>query len=270
MRIGKLRIDWARGKPRQDVPGAIPDSIIHFQCSVCGSVESVASRELQRETPSCHCCGSTVRFRSIALHLLRGLGFGEGSLADLPVRKDVSGIGLSDWCGYSDLLAAKFDYTNTYYHDEPRLDICNPPARLLGTCDFVISSDVFEHAMPPSISAFRGAASLLKPGGLLVLTVPFVPNAHTVEHYPDATGYEVDQHGKVWIDSAMARYPARDPVLHGGPGATLEMRVFGSIDLVGELEAAGFEDIVLHAEACLEAGILHRDLYSLPITARKR
>jgi hypothetical protein len=129
---------------------------------------------------------------------------------------------------------------------------------------------VFEHVMPPARDAFRGAATLLRRGGVLVLTVPFVPGAQTIEHYPGAVGYQVGDDGNVWIQTSSSKTLAQNPVFHGGPGATLEMRVFGSSGLVEQLEAAGFQDIVFHAEADLDAGIVHRDLFSLPITARKR
>lgn len=270
MKLGKLRISWAKNEVRERATSSLPDSLINFCCSVCGFMQSVPSRELERERPSCEGCGSTVRFRAVARHLIRSLQFGASALAQLPPQKNIVGVGLSDWAGYSELLSEKFSYTNTYFHAPPQLDICRPPDSMAGTCDFVISSDVFEHVMPPVSNAFEGAAKLLRSGGVLVLTVPFVPGARTLEHYPEAVGYHVDDDGSVWIESANSRVRADRPVFHGGPGSTLEMRVFGSIDLIANLEAAGFTDIVVHAEADLEAGIIHRDLFSLPITARKR
>lgn len=269
MRIGRLRIGWVGVGSRRRASSSLPDSLIHFMCTVCGFQNSTPSSQLQREVPSCHSCGSTVRFRSIALHLLNRLGLPERSLAELPVRRDLVGIGLSDWPGYAKVLETKFQYSNTYFHRAPRLDICKPPADLYQSCDFLISSDVFEHVLPPAENAFFGAAQMLKRGGVLVLTVPFVPRARTLEHYPDAVGYEADGNGRVMIETRAGRYAASGPVFHGGPGSTLEMRVFGALDIHDALVSAGFEDIVFHAEANLEAGIIHRDLYSVPITARR-
>jgi hypothetical protein len=41
--------------------------------------------------------------------------FGQNlTLANFPVRKDIRGVGLSDWLGYAIPLAKKFDYTNTF------------------------------------------------------------------------------------------------------------------------------------------------------------
>ena len=59
-----------------------------------------------------------------------------------------------------------------------RLGIMAPiPAALASTCDFVISSDVLEHVAPPYERALSNLLRLLKPGGLLVLTVPLKPEA---------------------------------------------------------------------------------------------
>jgi SAM-dependent methyltransferase len=270
MKIGKLQISWVRDVLALESIGALHDSTVKFRCTVCGALQSVLSQQIQRETRSCDGCGSTVRFRSIALHLLDGMGFSERSLADIPGKSALVGIGLSDWVGYASLLAEKFHYTNTFFHTQPQLDIANPPDALTNTCDFVVSSDVFEHVLPPAINAFLGVAKILKPGGLLVFTVPFIPSARTVEHYPDAVGYLVDQNGGVTIETATGNFVANEPIFHGGPGSTLEMRVFGALDLHEALTMAGFTDIVFHSEANLEAGVLHRSLYSVPITARKR
>jgi len=45
-------------------------------------------------------------------------------LAHYGARKDIRGLGCSDW-GYSDLLANKFDYINTFYDHKPQLNLCD-------------------------------------------------------------------------------------------------------------------------------------------------
>ena len=55
----------------------------------------------------------------------------------------------------------------------PRLDIRSDPSPL-GELDFLIASEVFEHVEPPVAQAFANAARLLKPSGVLLLTVPWV------------------------------------------------------------------------------------------------
>ena len=115
---------------------------VDFTCNVCGlSVEQCPEASLDRETPSCPGCGSSVRQRSI-VHLLSLAVHGRSlPLPDWPVKLDVAGLGLSDWAGYADRLSAKVDYKNTFIHKEPFLDIVSPGAADVGRYDFLISSD---------------------------------------------------------------------------------------------------------------------------------
>lgn len=267
MRIGPLNVSLQQ---RRRVSGGGLESLIRFTCPICGAFNEVGSEGMGREVADCVGCRSTVRFRSIVFHLLRELGIRAASLADAEPDAGITGIGLSDWVGYAKPLGKKFLYTNTRFDAEPRLDITHPETRFHGTCDFLIASDVFEHVLPPVARAFTGAAQVLKTNGVLLLTVPFIPDAETVEHYPDATGYHVASGGAVSIETAGQTYRAEDPRFHGGLGATLEMRLFGSTGLRRSLEDAGFVDITFHYESCLSAGILHTDLHSVPVTARKR
>ncbi|MBS3895900.1 methyltransferase domain-containing protein [Silanimonas sp.] len=275
MKFGPLEIHWRRPPPPELEPTApapepTPATRLHFTCNICGTPAQATPAQLGRELPSCPACGSTVRFRSLIALLGRALGRGDLPLAAWPVDTSIAGLGLSDWPGYADRLAKVCDYRNTHYHAEPKLDIAAPPVEWQGRFDFLLSSDVFEHVLPPVETAFTGSFRLLKPGGVLVLTVPCIPAARTREHYPDATGYRVDSEGRVLLRRAAGdEYPASDPVFHGGPGATLEMRLFGALDLQAGLEAAGFEAVRFHPEAIPEAGVLHTELFSLPLTARK-
>jgi hypothetical protein len=78
--------------------------------------------------------------------------------------KKIRGIGMSDDQRYARELCRVFSYTNTYYDQEPKLDIRQLPEQLIGCADFVISSDVFEHVSPPVFPAFQQLRKLLKPG----------------------------------------------------------------------------------------------------------
>jgi SAM-dependent methyltransferase len=194
------------------------------------------------------------------------------ALPDLPARPDLLGLGLSDWEGYARPLAVATGYRNTYFHQEPRVDIVDPDPALFGRFDFLISSEVFEHVPPPVERAFDGARRLLKPGALLVLTVPYGDQHDTVEHFPDLHDYEIlDREGRSILRNttrggATQEFP--DPVFHGGPGSTLEMRLFSEASLRRHLERAGFRGIRVVSEDVLAWGIRWCHSWSLPLTAR--
>jgi hypothetical protein len=243
-----------------------------FTCNICGTPGVFDPPDDWREGASCAGCGSSVRMRSIVHCLLSGL-LGQSCVLEKMPRKRLIGAGLSDWEGYASRLAKAFDYTNTFYHQAPRFDICAPGPERLGLYDFLISSDVFEHTPAPASRAFDGAFEFLRPGGLLVMTVPFGWQEETIEHYPDLGDFTVVELGGDYAlvsretDGKFVLY--ENPVFHGGPGTTLEMREFSLDGLMAELEAAGFTEITLHADAVPEWGIFPRNRYGVPVTARK-
>lgn len=243
-----------------------------FCCNVCGRMAKVDKTRLTREEPSCR-CGSSVRLRAIVHLLTMGL-FGRSlAIRDIPERHDIVGIDMSGAAIYAGRLARRLGYTNTYLHREPRLDITAPGAEWLSRCDFVISSDVFEHVAPPVSVAFDNVLRLLKPGGLLVLTVPWAKDGETIEHFLELADYRLERRGadRVLVgrapDGRIREYG--NLIFHGGEGETLEMRVFSESGILGELARAGFGDIRIHAEPCEEFGILWKQPWSLPITARR-
>ncbi len=248
------------------------EPVLYWRCNICGRNHWTPRAELTREAQTC-ACGSTVRLRSI-IHLLSQELFGQSlTLSDFPVRPDLKGIGLSDGI-YPDLLSKKLGYTNTFYDREPRLDITLPPdPALAGTLDFLISTEVFEHVAPPVSRAFEGAIALMKPGGLLILTVPFNPDGVTIEHFPDLYKYELAKRGETNILKNTTRTGEEqifeNLVFHGGPGSTLEMRIFSLQGLLDELEQAGFVSIRVASESTPEFGIFWDAPWSLPIIARK-
>lgn len=243
-----------------------------FRCNLCGRSNRVPAARIGREIPSCGHCGSTVRFRAIAHLLVRELLGREAALVDVAPRRDIRGIGLSDAPAYADPLARVFDYTNTFFHAAPRLDITDVPERLAGRHRFVVSSDVFEHVVPPVERAFAGARRLLDDEGLLMLTVPFSLDASTVEHFPDLHDWRIEGSGdgavlhNVAVDGRVQRY--HHLVFHGGDGATLEMRLFSRDALERALRGAGFSRIAYCDERCAPFGIAWPQPWSIPIIAR--
>jgi hypothetical protein len=169
------------------------------------------------------------------------------ALADFPVLKSIRGLGFSDERVCAAILAAKFDYRNTFYHQEPRFDVTKPPSNESGVYDFILAGEILEHVPPPLQNAFGGIFALLKPGGFLAMTVPYSTDATTREHFPEMQNYKL-----VWVGDHLAlvnRTQAgkwqvfEDVVFHGGDGSTLEIRLFSESDLRENLSAAGFKRI---------------------------
>lgn len=166
---------------------------------------------------------------------------------DLPVRKSLRGIGFSDQRNYAKQLRRSTRYRNTWYHKAPFRDIMDAGTFEGKTYHYAICSDVLEHVGRPAEVALRTLATILRPGGLLILSVP-QKAGETIEHYPELTEYAVEQSsdGAWWlrgrtVDGSL--FEATDLIFHGGPGSTVEMRIWGRDTVRRELEAAGFEEI---------------------------
>jgi len=181
---------------------------------------------------------------------------------------------MTDWEGYAVKLAEKFNYRNTYYHEEPRLDISAASiASELMENDFIISSEVFEHVAPPVSRAFENVWKMLKPRGVLVLTVPYGTQAETIEHFPELNEFSiVEKEGSFVLRNKTKGgivQEFNDLVFHGGPGSTLEMRVFAENALIQHLNDAGFADVKVHRTADLVHGIWWPEPWAFPISGRK-
>jgi hypothetical protein len=158
-----------------------------------------------------------------------------------------------------------FAYQNTYLDMHPQLDITD-----LASCerylpvDFVICTEVFEHIAPPVQKGFDNLRTLLRPGGLLVFSTPTIAGSETVEHFPNyhsATIVKLEdthilvnrtQDGRVEVFQNLC--------FHGGPGAVLEMRVFGQERLLQHLAEASFADIRVYSDPIPEIGYYWGDL----------
>jgi SAM-dependent methyltransferase len=195
-------------------------------------------------------------------------------LRDFPKLKAIRGLGMTDKACYAEMLAEKFDYTNTYYDREPRFDFTESHPRLAGMYDFILSADVLEHVAPPVQRALAETCRLLKPHGFMVVTIYCNGADRMYEHYPDLHQYRVVAVG----GSAVLVNRRRDGtveihddlVFHGGSGATLEMREFGMTELVRQLRSAGYCDVRCQASDIPEFGVLFDHDVSQPLVARKQ
>jgi len=231
-----------------------------FRCNICGSSSQTALEELERETPSCPSCESTVRFRSIIHALSIGLFGSSLALTDFGVHKELVGYGFSDWDGYAVPLAGQLSYVNTFYDRPPKLDLlARLPFELRRRANFVICSDVLEHVPPPPERAIETLYELLRPGGIALCTVPATTFAETIEHFPELSEFSIcEREGKHVLlnrrtDGTTEEFT--DLVFHGGSGLTLEMRVFSQRHFEQLLAGVGFTEVTYFGDAVPEWGI---------------
>lgn len=249
----------------------------NFTCNICGVACKRLSAPPGREVPSCSACGSTVRLRSLVALLSREIFGVELAIPDFPVLKGIRGFGMSDPPELAQRLAEKFDYTNTFYHQEPRLDVADPTPEQLqentGRYDFILTSEVLEHVSPPVERAFVNLNRMLKADGLLLLTVPYRIDGHTAEHFPQLHEYALAAPGGRTVlvnrrrDGSLEVF--ENLSFHGGDGSTLEMRVFSETSLKEIIRQAGFSSVHIASESIPEFGVLHDEAWSLPIVGRK-
>jgi len=241
-----------------------------FTCNVCGAFNQAG--DFATEPASC-ACGSNVRTRAL-IHLLSMELFGRClALPEFPVLKALRGIGISDKDSYARPLAERFDYTNTHYDRDPRLDITEQHPQLAGTLDFVTCSDVLEHVPPPVGRALEEIAGVLAPDGFLVGTVFCNSENRLREHFPELHQFRVINLGatRVLVNRRVdgSLEITGDLIVHGGDGLTLEMREFGVSELEKHLLAAGFREIHFLADDVPERGIQFDNDVSQPFVARK-
>ena len=179
---------------------------------------------------------------------------------------------MSDHPTFARALGRRMTYTNTFYHQEPRLDVCAPGDHA-GRYDLVVCSEVFEHVPPPLEPAWRGLFQLLRPGGLLVFSVPYVAGGETREHYPELHRFDIVERdgGHVLrnVTAGGVEQEFGDLVFHGGPGETLELRLFGLDDVLASLAAAGFEDVRVRREPDVDHGVWWPGWDCWPVTGRR-
>lgn len=276
MRLGPLEVRWGGAEP-QPASAPEPDPVLAagtlaYRCNICATEQRCRLQDLRRDQASCTTCGSTGRWRAVVATLTREL-FGRSiALPELPRRPDLRGLGIGDWPGYADALAAQTDYRNTFFEREPRLDIHRVEEELLGSFDYLVSSDVFEHVDPPIEAAFANARRLLRPGGIFVLTVPYRLDGPTVEHFPDLHAYQlVERSGRLVLENRTASGELQvfdQLVFHGGYGNTLELRHFSLPSLRELLAGAGFSAVDVQDQPVFEHGIYWPEGTSYPLVAR--
>jgi SAM-dependent methyltransferase len=244
-----------------------------FLCNICGTECELPPQGLTREGSGCAVCHSSMRVRALIALLSEELLGIPMTLVEFPVLKGIRGIGMSDFPELAERLAEKLDYTNTFYHQAPLFDVTRPDPADYGRYDFILSTEVMEHVPPPVEDAFANLFRMLKPDGLLVMTTPYTLGGKTREHFPELHDFALAPLNEKTVlvnrrpDGSIEVF--EDLVFHGGPGSTVEMRVFTEESLRENLLRVGFSSVRVSTENLPEFGIEHAENWSLPIVARK-
>jgi SAM-dependent methyltransferase len=230
--------------PREETASPQPE-MVPFRCNICGMEHRLPRDRLTREDGHCPQCRSYGRLRAMMHAVTDHFSPEESVLKQMEPRKEIRGIGCSDW-NYAKLLAEKFDYQNTFYDRQPQLDLCNVDWSRWqpDSIDFITCTDVLEHVEPPVERAFENMFRLLKPGGVAILTVPTTLEPATDEHFTGLNYWTITGEGdhRALInrcrDGAIERF---EPLcFHGGNGMTLEFRRFSRNGLLRSVRRAGF------------------------------
>lgn len=254
----------------------IDEEILQFSCNICSTLNDVQFSKIHRELTPCRECNSNARFRGVVKAIQKYI------LSDstVPLRqegehKSISGIGMSDSPSYAAELERIFNYQNTFYHTEPYLDVTDATScSRYRDMDFIISSEVLEHVKAPVTAALKNIFNMLKPGGMLILTVPYLDGYETIEHYPHLDEFEIVKTGTSY--SIVNKRPDGEvehlvnPNFHGGPGSVLEMRVFGEGDLFSMLRHTGFTEIYDIPPIDREIGYFWEGIVETPLWRGRR
>lgn len=230
---------------------------IQFECNLCGFVNIAIPDTSKVPGPLCKKCNSSTRFRLVGYAFSKFVLSSTGFLPDaFDADVTVNGVGLSDAPPMAKSFERITGYTNTFLHKDPKLDIMSPPKNYT-ELDYIISSDVFEHTAPPVETPFRESYRILKRGGKLLLSVP--TQEDYIEHFPSLNDYKIIASDSGYL-LANATGKGKLEVFknlrfHGGPGSTLEMRIYSRAKVEMLLSDAGFQKTTIVAPNLPKYGI---------------
>ena len=157
-----------------------------FTCNLCGTAAVAETQGWPRDTATCPGCGSAARFRGLADLVAHELFGSADPLYALPARPDLAGVGMSDPLPLAALLGRRMGYANTFYHCEPRLDVC-APGEHAGRYDLVVCSEVLEHVRRRSSPRSRACTTCCGRAACSSSASPTAPTARRSSTSPTCT-----------------------------------------------------------------------------------
>ncbi len=266
-----FRVRLRRIRHLIQVAFSAPKDRIAFECNVCGRSVVQLRGAFGRERESCPRCGSSVRKRAIVLMISKEL-YGEDRILNEFTQSDKTIIGISDYYEYSDALKKNANYSPTYLHKEPRLDLMHVEEWEGGAADIVTCFDILEHVDRPVETAIKNLRKLTNPDGVCLITVPYIDIPLTIEHFPLLSEVSIRRVDGVDVLQGIREsgqpFIASNLVFHGYDGEVLEKRMFSRTSLLLQLELAGFTQVHECVEDVPFRGIVWEGNGSRPIVAR--
>lgn len=222
------------------------------RCTICGHEGAFLNVEQTREGTQCRNCGASSRHRAIVHALGMLLGRTGTPLHLWTPDRGIRILESSARGSYPTMMKELFEYYPTEY-DEQKIAEGKQPLEFAdfqklhfadNHFDVVIASDVFEHVRKDELG-YREVLRVLKPGGSLLLTVPY-------DHERSKTIVRVDTNGPTDVHLL-------EPEYHGGGGLTLAYRNYGR-DLLDLLKNVGFSVCHLDLEVRQE-GITRQPVF---------
>lgn len=215
-------------------------------CIRCGRGNPVPVGDSAEAWP-CGGCGATWRDRVVIAVTLVGLSYGAVALPSVTPDWSRRGLGIADSQAVASALSGLFDYVNGHLHKFPEVNLCDVPVDLHGDFEFVTCSDVLEHVAGCVDDAISGLASLIRPGGFAVVTVPAVGTRPPGEYYEGLADFQVlpaagrgGSPSLLWTDSGGQAHRDDSPELHGGDGLVVAFRLFTKKGLIELMNRHGF------------------------------
>lgn len=238
--------EWLRvsqGQHQRDAE-AVATAIepVHGCCDICGvdRVFDGLDAPVLRESLQCRSCGNNSRQRAAAAVLLDKLECAEHARVYCTEQASAFYLGLRQRVGqllgseYAVGLRQRLRLTMWLWrHGVPAWLRCEDVTALrlaTASLDGVVSLDVLEH-VPDYRAALGEFSRVLRPGGLLVLTIPF--------HDANAASRQI-----AWLEADGTIRHLGAPEFHGDPlsGGVLCFHHFGW-DLLAAIGEAGFTDV---------------------------
>ena len=231
-------------------------SKIHI-CSICGKL--IIFLHVNREGNKCNKCGSYWRTRAVITALLMHFR-NDYKVPLLKTQPDFSliSVGMSDDLSITKFLPNFTMHTNTLLDSYPELNLLELKPDQVEISDILICSDVLEHVVNNIELSFINLYRILKPNGLLILSVPLIKvhekyssrniqnsdflKTGVREYYPNINEWRHDEitDSIIWTDSSNSVHKMNSPEWHGGIGLTLTFRLFSKDYIVHNLKTVGF------------------------------